>query len=184
MDAGLIARRYATVLHDFAADNKCLDEVYVDAQLIRQVLSQQAGAQRFFESPLRKSSEKKKLLEDAFAKEVRQETMRFIDFLVEKERISLLQQIMLVFCMLYKKEKNICTAAVTTAKPLGTEQQRRIVEQIEQKLVATGHKVSAVDATFRTDARIIGGIILEVDGMQVDDSVASKLRQLEKQLTV
>ena len=49
MDAGLIARRYATVLHDFAADRNKLDTVYQDALVVRQALSEQKEAQAFLE---------------------------------------------------------------------------------------------------------------------------------------
>ncbi len=184
MDAGLIARRYATVLHDFAADRGKLQEVYDDAQIVRQVLSSQPAAQQYFESPLHKPSEKKALVDGAFASHVADETLQFLNFLVDKERISLVSNILLVFEQLYKKEKNICTATITTAKELTPQQQQHISSQIVDKFKAAGNKVAAIDATFKVDPRLIGGIILTVDGKQVDDSVLYRLKKIEKQLTV
>ena len=75
MDAGLIARRYATVLHDFAADRNKLDTVYQDALVVRQALSEQKEAQAFLESPLHKNSEKKALVQAAFGGHVAPEML-------------------------------------------------------------------------------------------------------------
>ncbi len=183
MDAGLIARRYATVLHDFAADRGALDTVYADASIVRAALGAQPAAQRFFDSPLHKASEKRELVKATFEGNVSPETLQFLIFLVEKERIGYVNSILLVFEMLYKKEKDICTASVTTAKELSDTQKQNIISIISGKLEAAGKKVSSVDATFKVDPSIIGGIILAVDGKQLDNSIQSKLKTLEKKLT-
>lgn len=184
MDAGLIARRYATVLHDFAADRGKLDDVYSDAALVREVLAQHPEAQRFFDSPLHKPSQKRELVKATFEGNVSAETLQFLTFLVDKERIGYVNSILLVFEMLYKKEKDICTATVTTAKELTDGQKQKFISLIADKMAAAGAKVSSVDATFKVEPAIIGGVILAVDGKQLDGSVQSKLKALEKQLTV
>lgn len=183
MDAGLIARRYATVLHDFAADRGKLDDVYADAALVRQALAEQPAAQRFFDSPLHKPSEKRELVNATFEANVSAEMLQFLTFLVDKERIGYVNSILLVFEMLYKRERDICTATVVTARELTPEQQSRFVSLVSGKVEKTGRKVSSVDATFKVDPRIIGGVVLTIDGMQLDGSVSSKLSELERQLT-
>lgn len=184
MDAGLIARRYATVLHDFAADKKLLDDVYLDAQTVRTALQQNPEALKFLDSPLRKNSEKKSLLNAALKDNVTPLTLQFLSFLVEKERIGYVSSILLVFQTLYKKEHNIRTAKVTTATQLSDQQKKRFVDLIALKLNNAGTTADSIDASFKTDPSIIGGLILEVDGRQIDSSVASKLQALQRQLTV
>ncbi len=184
MDAGLIARRYATVLHDFAADKQHLDDAYYDAVTVRLALEQSPDAIKFLESPLRKPSEKKAFIKAALENCVTPLTLQFLTFLVEKERIGYVSSILLVFQTLYKKEKNIRTAKVTTATELSDEQKKRFVDLIALKLKNAGISADNVDASFKTDPRIIGGLILEVDGKQIDSSVASKLAALQRQLTV
>ncbi len=184
MDAGLIARRYATVLYDFASDKGVLDEVYQDAQTVRTALAQSPDAQKFLDSPLRKPSEKKAFITSAFDKATCHEMLQFLTFLVEKERIAYASQILLVFQSLYKKERNIRTAKVTTANVLTDQQKAHIVDMIADKLKAAGKAASQIDADFVTNPTIIGGMILEIDGLQADGSVASKLQALQRQLTV
>lgn len=184
MDAGLIARRYATVLQEFARDKGRLDEVYADAVLVRSVLAQQPAAKRFFDSPLHKPSEKKNLVTATFSGAVTDEMLQFLTFLVDKERIGYADSILLVFESLYKNEHDICTATVTTAYELKPEQKDRFVSLITGKIEATGKKVKSVDATFKVDPQIIGGVILAIDGKQLDGSVSSKLQAIERQLAV
>lgn len=184
MDAGLIARRYATVLKDFAADNKMLDEVYTDASTVRQALAQSPEAQKFLDSPLKKPSEKKAFLTAALKDAIAPQTLRFLNFLVEKERIAYASQILLVFQSLYKKDNNIRTAKVTTAREISAEQKSKLVDLIADKLKAAGQPTSKIDAEFVTNPSIIGGVILEIDGQQADGSVSSKLKALQRQLTV
>ena len=109
--------------------------------------------------------------------------LQFLTFLVDKERIGYVNSILLVFEMLYKRERDICTATVVTARELTPEQQGRFVSLVSGKVEKTGRKVSSVDATFKVDPRIIGGVVLTIDGMQLDGSVSSKLCELERQLT-
>lgn len=184
MDAGLIARRYATVLKDFAADNKMLDEVYTDASTVRQALAQSPEAQKFLDSPLKKPSEKKAFLTAALKDAIAPQSLRFLNFLVEKERIAYASQILLVFQSLYKKDNNIRTAKVTTAREISAEQKSKLVDLIADKLKAAGQPTSKIDAEFVTNPSIIGGVILEIDGQQADGSVSSKLKALQRQLTV
>lgn len=184
MDAGLIARRYATVLHDFAADRGKLDEVYADARVVREALGRQPQAQKLFDSPLRKPSEKRAFVEAVFGGRVAEETLRFLTFLVDKERIGHVCGILRVFEMLYKRERHICTANITTARELDEERRARFVALVADKVRSSGETVASVDATFRADPRIIGGVVLAIDGRQVDGSVKSKLQAVQRQLTV
>lgn len=182
MDMGLIARRYATVLLEFARDKGVVDRVYEDSRLVRGVLHDEPSAIRFFNSPLHKQSEKRQLVEGTFTGKVTAEMLQFLNFLVEKERIGLAAQVLLVFEMLVKKERKVATVVVTTATELTEGARSNIASQIDEKLRRSGSEVSSVEATFKTDPSIIGGLILEIDGRQADNSISHKLREIEKAL--
>lgn len=184
MDSGLIARRYATVLHDYAVDEGRLEAVYQDSLTVREALAQTPEALKFLCSPLRKPSEKKGLLKAVFAANVCPQTARFLDFLVDKERVGLVAEVMRVFETIYRAEKHIVTAQVTTAVELPEAQKNDIKSLITERLRAAGETVAEVVAAFRADERIIGGVVLALDGRQLDDSVATKLKAIKRQLTV
>lgn len=183
MDAGLIARRYATVLRDYATDEGQMEAVYADSLLVREALEAQPAALAFLQSPLRKPSEKKALLRAAFGRATAQPTQRFLDFLVDKERVQHLPEIMRVLEALYRRDKGICTAQITTAVELPEAQKADIVALITDKLRKAQRPAAQVAASFRSDKRLIGGVVLALDGRQLDASLAAKLRELQRQLT-
>ena len=67
-------------------------------------------------------------------------------------------------------------AVVTSALPLGAAEQAQYTSILEE-LVGQD-----VEATFRTDPAILGGVVIQVGDQLLDDSVAAKLAGLETQL--
>lgn len=178
MNGGLIARRYATVLFQYGNEKGKVDEICADATLIRNSFKDCPEALEFLASPLKKASEKKELLASVFDGKVSSLTSEFLSFTVDKDRVDLLDEILRVFIGLYKSAKGIHTAEITTAKDIAIDKQNDFVSILENKL---GNKV---EATFKSDESIIGGIIIRVDGKQIDCSVARQLADIEKSLTV
>ncbi len=177
MNAGIIARRYATVLLDFASENKELERVYSDAKLICDTLAGQETANALLSSPLRKPSEKKAFLQNLFSKYVCSSMLKFIAFVVDKHRTELICEILRVFRSLYRKKLEIKSARITTATPLTDKNQKDFTSIIEKK---TNGKV---EAEFTTDESIIGGIIIALDGKQLDASITRQLKDIERGLT-
>lgn len=178
MDVGLIARRYATVLYDFASQRKELEQVNSDAQCIRDAFAEYRSSIEFLSSPIKKISEKKDFLVTVFKNSVTSTMMDFLLFVADKERISVIDDILRVFQSLYKKSLGIKQVDVVTASPLSAEKESSFTSLIEEKLGAK------VDAKYSFDSALIGGMIITVDGKQLDCSVQRQLKEIEKSLTV
>lgn len=178
MNVGLIARRYATVLYDFANQRNELSQVSTDVQCIREAFAENRMALEFLSSPVKKVSEKKSFLSSVFHTVVSATTMDFLMFVADKERVSTLDDILRVFQSLYKKSLGIKQVDVVTACSLQSEKQIAFTSIIESKL---GTKV---DASYSVDESLLGGVVLTIDGKQLDCSVQRQLREIEKSLTV
>ncbi|MDO4461577.1 MAG: ATP synthase F1 subunit delta [Bacteroidia bacterium] len=178
MNSGLIARRYANVLFDFAQEHQATEAVYSDANNVYQALSGSQEAMAFLTSPLRKPTEKKALVEKVFANVVSPTTARFMAFVIEKGRANMLAEILRVYGIVFKEHNGIKTAIVTTAVPLEAQKQESVLASLKEKLGAP------VDATFKSDPSLIGGVIFEVDGSLVDCSVKRQLLDIEKSLAI
>ena len=178
MNGGLIARRYATVLFEYGMDRGKVDDIYSDATLILNSFKECPEALEFLVSPLKKPSEKKSFLASVFDGKVSELTAEFLSFAVDKGRINMVDEILRVFQTVYKSSKGIHTAEITTAKQVVEEKKADFVAILEKKL---GNKV---EASFKSDESIIGGIIIRVDGKQIDCSVARQLADIEKSLMV
>jgi F-type H+-transporting ATPase subunit delta len=178
MDVGLIARRYATVLYDFADQRRELDEVNSDAQNIRDAFVANSEVYNFLSSPIKKMSEKKELLFTVFNGNVTSTMIDFLMFVVDKERVSALDDILRVFQSLYKKSLGIKQVDIVTACGLSTEKEKTFVSIIESKLGAK------VDASFSVDESLLGGMVITIEGKQLDCSVLRQLKEIENSLTV
>lgn len=178
MNAGLIARRYATVLYDFATEHKVAERVYNDTKLLLEVFTSKPSIMQFLNSPLRKPSEKLSMIKSTFENIVIEETMQFINFTIEKSRIGMIDEVLRVFQSIYKKRLGIKSVDITTAKDLTDKTEKNFTSIIENKLK------SKVEMSFKTDESIIGGVIINIDGRQLDCSVQRQLKEIEKELTV
>ncbi|MCQ2227026.1 MAG: ATP synthase F1 subunit delta [Bacteroidales bacterium] len=178
MDGGLIARRYATVLYDFGVSKDSTELIYADANKICEAFKETPEALEFFCSPLKKVHEKKDLIKSAFGNVVSPATTDFLLFVADKNRISMIDEILRVYQVVYKERNDIHTAEVTTARALSAEKCSELTQLLEKKVGAK------VDAKFKTDERIIGGVIICIDGKQVDCSISRQLADIEKSLTV
>ncbi len=176
MNAGLISRRYATVLYDYAEKNAELAQVYDDALTAYAVLSEEKGVQDVMSSPLQTTADKKAFLTAVFDKHSAQSLMKFMMFVVDKGRAELLGEILRVFATIYRKKQGIKSADVTTATELTSKKQSEFSKMLEDKMQCK------VEVTYRTNASIIGGIIVSVDGKQLDCSVSHQLNEIERGL--
>ena len=102
----------------------------------------------------------------------------FLMFVVDKERVSALDDILRVFQSLYKKSLGIKQVDIVTACGLSTEKEKTFVSIIESKLGAK------VDASFSVDESLLGGMVITIEGKQLDCSVLRQLKEIENSLTV
>jgi F-type H+-transporting ATPase subunit delta len=100
----------------------------------------------------------------------------FLLLLVDKGRIGELEVIAQEFERLVAAEEGVLSAELTTAIELSDDDERRLLQQIED---ASGRKV---EATRHVDPELIGGIVLQVGSHRLDASVRGRLDRLRRTL--
>ncbi|MDQ2909909.1 MAG: ATP synthase F1 subunit delta [Actinomycetota bacterium] len=100
----------------------------------------------------------------------------FLLVLVDKGRIGELEVIAQEFERLVAEAEGVLSAELTTAIELSDDDERRLLEQIEE---ASGRKV---EATRHVDPELIGGIVLQVGSHRLDASVRGRLDRLRRAL--
>jgi F-type H+-transporting ATPase subunit delta len=105
------------------------------------------------------------------------ELMRnFMLLTAEKGRAGQIEEIQREFERLAAAEERRLEVELTTAVDLDSDEERRIVEQIER---ATGR---TVEATRTVDPDLIGGVVLQAGSLRVDASVRGRLERLRQEL--
>lgn len=170
--------RYATALFDFAAEKNQVEETFNDVQLIADICDKSRELRMMLKSPIVFSDKKIKVLNEIFGDNIGIVTRTFIDILVRKRREVNLPGIAHSFIELYRKSKGIKVAVVTSAKIL--EKSSR--DQLNQ--ILTNQTGSSIILEEVVDAGIIGGLIVDIEGIKFDDSIRKKIQTLQQEFNI
>ena len=170
MKSVTIARNYAEAL--FAADDKFGDVLDAVAGTIQ--ADERIAAT--LESPRVSKTAKAKILERALKGEAPQEFVRFLEAVVRRGRQALLGEIAQQYHVLLDQKLNRVHAGVTLAGEADARTQQQVVERLTKAL---GREVRAY---FRSDPRILGGVVVRVGDRILDGSVRRRLTALQRRM--
>jgi len=169
--------RYATAL--FMASHKKLDKVQTDLQAINKLLATSPDFKLMVESPgIQPEERSDALIEMSKRLGTDEAVVNFLKVLVENKRLHLLERMIGVFEEFYRAEKNLVLCQVTSATEL-TEGRRADVAGALQSRVGKDSKL-LID--YDVNPAILGGLVVKMGNAVLDNSVASRVEQLQKQL--
>ncbi|CAA9570356.1 MAG: ATP synthase delta chain [uncultured Thermomicrobiales bacterium] len=172
--AGSAAKRYAQAVLGLAKERGTLDAWQADLARLGELLENQQMVD-FFANPGVPTAEKDDLLQRVLA-DAQPEMRNLARLLSDRGRLELLPQIARLYDDGLRAERGIVVAEVTTAEPLGLEEQRQVGERLAQ---ITGR---GVELRLTVDPEIIGGIVARIGDQLIDGSVISQLRRLRARL--
>lgn len=172
-----LSSRYANSIFQLAKENKSLDKVFADMQMILDSINGSADLQILLKSPVIKKEDKTKSLEAIFSGKIEKETSTFLNLLVAKGRESFLSEIATTFIADYNEMHKIAHVTLITAIPATDT----IVKDVTSLLTKSG-KYSKVSIIQEVDPEIIGGFIIKMDDQLLDNSIQRKLSVVKKQL--
>ena len=116
-------------------------------------------------------------MEEVFRGRISEQLLGFLILILQKERYRDLDQIFMYFTDKIKDARGIGVAYVATAMELSEVQKKRIEEKLLQ---TTSYR--QMEMHYRTDAGLIGGMVIRIGDRVVDSSVRTKLEELKRQL--
>lgn len=176
MNTGMIPTRYATALLAFTTESSAETRMYETAKMLIRNFDEQPRLRTVLENPVVKSPQKKQLILLA-SNEVEGDFFeRFIDLLLLKNREGYLYLIMLKYIDMYRAQKNIFKATVTSAAVLDATVTARLSSIIEKK------RKGNLELEMKIEPAILGGFILDVDDTRWDASLKRQLQQIKNEL--
>ena len=166
--------RYAKALLTISVERNCLEGSFKDMVLIEKICSENRDLKLLLKSPIVKTEQKIKILNQILTNKIQQLSLDFIEIIITKKREYLLIGIAKKFIELYKIENNIETATVTTAAPISTELKKKIISYIKDR------NNNQVDLIEVVDSEIIGGAIIRIGDKQLDASIERDLSELRQ----
>jgi F-type H+-transporting ATPase subunit delta len=170
-----VSYRYAASLLETAEDKNVLEKTAADAEFIKHVLEENPDLKRALENPVIKQHIKKSIMVNIFKSSIDEETMRFVEFIIHKNREDLVYDIFLKFLELYNEKLGVVDVEVKTAFDLDDDQKEKLKEKLQNYL----NKKTRI--SFQIDKEIIGGFIAKVGDTIYDASLKHQLVLLKKQ---
>ena len=166
--------RYAKAFLGLSIEQNSLEDSFNDMRLLESACFESKDLSLLLKSPIVKTDQKSKIFHDIFEGKIQSLSMGFVKIIINKKREYLLEGIAKKFIELYKIEKNIETATVTTASPISEKLKHEVINYIKTRNNAL------VELTEVVNKDIVGGAIIRVGDKQLDASIASDISELKQ----
>lgn len=171
------AVRYAKAVLDLSIDAGTTDAVLNDMKAVVGTLENSKDLRLALQSPVIQIKDKRAVLKEVF-KDASKETMGLIDVLAHNKRVDLVGNVAESYINLYNERKGVQAATVTTAVPITSELEAKVLAKVTE---LTGSKDVKLENIV--DESIIGGFVLRVGDSQYNASISSQLSKLKREFS-
>lgn len=174
MTNNTIAKRYAKALVQIGSESAMIDTFRSELNSIYGIIRADGELQGFFSNPAFTAEQKKNIMKELVTRAGCCETVaNFLLLLVDKNRQSLLGQIVLCYETLADDASGLIRPRVSTAFPLDDGQIGAIRTALEN---STGRKAIPQVAV---DPSLVGGVVVQIGDMVYDNSVRTQLKRIQ-----
>ncbi len=172
----LVSRRYSTAFFELAVEQNMVDTLYNEATILVDTLRSEQDFVSVINHPEVTFEQKFDLLKNVFEGKINELFFGLFNIVLIKNREEDLLGILVSFVQKCEEYKGIVEAKVISAKALNEAQ----ITKIQDKLSKNLNKV--VRVTTDVDASLIGGMVIYVDGKELDSSVKKYLADTRNNL--
>ncbi len=172
-----VARLYAKALFELAREKNELDVVLRDLNSLVDIVRQSPEliqAVSAFMFPV--DSRQKLALEVMQKAELSQSITRFVHLLIAKNRFQVIEQICEAFRALVDQSKNTVRGTLTTVDTLSEAETSEISQAFARKF----NKQVVLEPVI--DKSLLGGLVVQVQGLTFDGSLKTTIRRLRETL--
>ena len=163
---------YGSALYTLARDESISASVLEELTVLEQSFRQEPGFLRLLSTPALSKVERCKILDDSFRGKLAPYTLNFLKILTEKGYIRHFSDCCDAYMTRYYEDNGILPVTAFTAVPMTEEQTRKLREKLA---AGTGKKILLHS---RVEPGTLGGVRLEYDGRQLDDTVAHRFQSI------
>jgi len=175
MNEGMISKRYAKALLQYAAEQKTEDTVFSEMKRLAAAFASEPRLRMAMDNPTLNVDDKLSLINAAVGGKLSDTAKRFVDLVMKNRREVFLRNIALSFTDIYRESKGMNMGKLVTATPVDksvTEKMKALLQQV---------RPGTLDFDAVVDPDIEGGFILYVDTYRLDASVKNQLKRIKQQ---
>lgn len=172
-----VANLYAKALFELAREQGQVDAVYGDLVTLAGQLGESPELRQALVGHALTIESREKIFQELAQKcQVNAMVARLGGLLISRSRMSLLDAVANAFRDLVDESKNTIRGKVTTVAPLSDAESADLTQAFSKKL----NKTVVLDPVINKD--ILGGLIVEVQGLTFDGSLKTTIRRLKENL--
>jgi F-type H+-transporting ATPase subunit alpha len=174
----LVAKRYAAGLFHAVKAANAMDQVQAALDAVASTLKADARLYRGATDRTVPHQDREQVLM-AVAQKVQANDLvtNFLRLLNEADRVTVIDAINEQFGEMVKKLNGIVTVEATTASEMSDEEVKKVTADLTKML--DGKKISLQN---KVDPSILGGMVMQIGSMQIDDSVKTKMNRLQQHM--
>jgi F-type H+-transporting ATPase subunit delta len=169
------ARRYAEALFELAARDGKIDAWRTDMGYVCG-LAQDQRIVRVVDSPAVPFRDRRKIVEELLGNNVSAQVRNLTLILAHRGRFAIMPAVSDEYDDLVRNSRGIVGVTVTSPSPLSAPELAALDKRIEK---LAGAKV---EITTGTDPTLVGGLCVMIGDIQIDASIAGRLRRLRREL--
>lgn len=163
------AKDYASALFSLAAEEGTREQYGAELALIGEVIDAEPSYLDLLASHALPLSERFALAEQALGRALGGDTLALIRLLIERGEISLLPEVIGEWQALCREADRVIKATVSSAEVLTDLQKTQLEEKLSRRLGGR------IEAEYRVDPSLLGGIRVETDDSVLDGSLIGRL---------
>ncbi|MEJ2054375.1 MAG: ATP synthase F1 subunit delta [Calditrichaceae bacterium] len=173
-----VAKRYSKALFQLGKEEQKLEQLENDLKQIKELLDKSENFRVFITNPLVDNNEKANIMSELFKGKLSLSGYNFLQLLARKKRSSILPAIIEEFHRMLLEHRSIIEGDLVSVVDLNENQEKQIRENIE--------KMTGKSVFFKKyhDPSLIGGFIVKIEDVIIDNSIRFQLNKLRERLGV
>lgn len=165
---------YATALFTLAKEESCEKEILESLETVLAAFEENPEYIDFLSSRNISKKERMEEVSNLLSGRVHEYVYSFILILCEREHITVFEDCVKEYINLYQISQNISTAKVTSVVPLTEDEKEKLLRKLEK---LSGH---LVNLECSLDESLIGGLVINMDGKIIDQSIRHRLSEVKE----
>lgn len=171
-----IAKAYGKTLYDLAVECESVEEMLEEVTTLRQAFEENPQFLTLMNTPNLTKEERVSIIDDTFGGKVHIYLLNFLKIIAENGTAHEFVDAAGQFRNEYNWENGIETVTVISAVALGAAQESALVDKLSKLTGKTIHLEKKVDPDC------LGGLRLQMEGLQLDGTVKNKLDAIRNRL--
>ena len=172
-----IAAPYSRALFNFSIEKNIMHQITADFQNLEKFLKETPELTEYLNNPIVTQEAKREILTRTLQSQLNASTFKFLILLVNKDRINLVNSVIVSYLELVYETASVKLVEVSTACTFTNSQKNNLVQKLKE--LTNAREIRLV---ITVDPNLIGGFLIKTESKVIDFTVKNQLQKLAKHL--